>query len=348
MELIEAFRLQAWACTEMGSPMYSELLTRATEDLAAGGPVRAVLTGFEEDPEDRATAIRLLGSAHRLVLERRAGALAAYYPSVGGNFEPDGAWRELRRLLEEQPDAVREWLDRPPQTNEVGRSGALYGGLLHLPALGFGHLPVRLVELGASAGLNLRADRFAYLDAGGHRFGAAESPVVLADAWRGRALEEWSALEVVERTGCDLRPVDASTTEGRLLLTAYVWADQTPRLERLRAALRVAAASPVEVRREPASALLARLELTDGATTVVWHSVVWQYLTAEERAAVTRRLDELGAAATPDRPLVHLRAEPHRTGERVHEFLVSLRSWPGGEERVIGTTVGHGVPTTWR
>jgi hypothetical protein len=347
VELTEAFRLQAWACGEMGSPMYAELLTRATEDLAAGGVVREVLRGFEDDPEDSATGLRLLGSVHRLVLERRAGALAAYYPSVGGTFEPEGAWRELRALLEEQPAAVREWLDRPPQTNEVGRAGALYGGLLHLPGLGLEHLPLRLVELGASAGLNLRADRFTYLDAAGRRFGAEDSPVVLADAWHGRRLADWPRLQVEERIGCDLRPVDPTTTEGRLLLTAYVWPDQRARLERLRAAFQVAADLPVEVRREAASSLLDRLELCDGATTVVWHSVVWQYLSTAERAAVSGRLAELAATATHDRPLVHLRAEPHRRGERVHEFLVTLASWPGGEERVVGRTVGHGLPTTW-
>jgi len=347
VELVDAFRLQAWACGEMGSPMYAELLARAADDIASSGVVREVLTGFEDEPEDSATGLRLLGSVHRLVLERRAGALAAYYPSVGGTFEPVGAWRELRSLLEEQSTAVHEWLDRPPQTNEVGRAGALYGGLLHLPGLGLGQLPLRLVELGASAGLNLRGDRFTYLDAAGRRFGAEGSPVLLADAWHGRRLETWPDLQVEARVGCDLRPVDPSTTEGRLLLTAYVWPDQRARLERLSAAFQVAADVPVEVRREAASSLLDRLELRDGATTVVWHSVVWQYFSAAERAAVTRRLAELAASATRDRPLVHLRSEPHRRGERVHEFLVTLASWPGAEERVIGRTVGHGLPTTW-
>ncbi len=67
------------------------------------------------------------------MLERRAGELAAYYPSVGGTWEPDAGTEAFLRLLVEQGDAVREWLDRPPQTNEVGRATALMGGLLHLP-----------------------------------------------------------------------------------------------------------------------------------------------------------------------------------------------------------------------
>ena len=58
---------------------------------------------------------------------------AAFYPSVGGTWEPDEGATAFLALLESEPDAVREWLDRPPQTNEVGRAAALMGGLLHLP-----------------------------------------------------------------------------------------------------------------------------------------------------------------------------------------------------------------------
>lgn len=351
LDLVEALRVQAAACAEMGSGMYAELLTRAADDVVAGGVVGDLLSGFTEDPDDAAVGLRLLGSVHRLVLERRAGALAAFYPSVGGTFEPVGAWREIVRLFEEQPEAVSEWLDRPPQTNEAGRAAALYGGLLHLPALedprGLGELPVRLFELGASAGLNLRADHFCYLDAGGRRFGAETGPLVVVDAWRGRELTEWPGLRIVERLGCDVRPVDPSTPEGRLLLTAYVWPDQRARLDRLRAAMEVARELPARVRREEARSFVRGLDLADGATTVVWHSVMWQYLSAAEQVDVAGRLEELGAAATARRPFVHLRCEPVVREDRRHEFAVHLRVWPGGEERMLGTTVGHGVPTTW-
>ena len=70
---------------------------------------------------------------HRLVLERRAGGLAAYYPSVGGHWHAPHGVPAFIDLLDRDRDAVRGWLDRPPQTNEVGRATALMGGLLHLP-----------------------------------------------------------------------------------------------------------------------------------------------------------------------------------------------------------------------
>ena len=163
------FRRQAESCAELGSPLYAELLGRLADDIEAGGPTAEILRGHEDDPGRSALSLRLLGSVHRLVLERRAGALGAYYPSVGGTWEPDGGTAAFLALLEKEPDAVREWLDQPPQTNEVGRASALIGGLLHLPVEH--RAPVRLFEIGSSGGLNLLADRFEYVDDSGQRFG---------------------------------------------------------------------------------------------------------------------------------------------------------------------------------
>jgi hypothetical protein len=104
----------------------------------------------------------MLGGGHALALSGRAPKLAAFYPSAGGTADPgptgQAAWAALRQTLAGQRDAVRSWLDGPPQTNEVGRAAARLGGLCHLAAVAA--LPVRLFEIGSSAGLNLRADHF--------------------------------------------------------------------------------------------------------------------------------------------------------------------------------------------
>jgi hypothetical protein len=323
--------------------MYAELLGRAADDLEAGGPVAAVLSSYDgDDPVADALGLRLMGSVHRWVLERGAGELATFYPSVGGTWEADAGWRAFRRLLGEQPQEASRWLDRPPQTNEVGRASGLYGALLHLPR----DLPVRLAELGASGGLNLRADRFCYLDDKGDGFGDTTSPVRLEHAWDGRPLDAWPALEVVQRLGCDTRPVDVTTTEGRLALTSYVWADQVERLDRLRTAFEVAAQVPAQVLAQDAASFVRALELAEGTTTVVWHSVMWQYLPAAVQRTVSERLDRLGASATSTRRLAHVAVEPVRRDPDV-QFHVTLRLWPGGQQQLLGTTVPHGVPTTW-
>ncbi|MGI8644954.1 MAG: DUF2332 domain-containing protein [Nocardioides sp.] len=347
MEVVEALQRQSASCSDLGSPTYAELLSRVVDDVSQGGPTAVVLAGHEDDPGPSALGLRLLGSVHRLVLQRRAAELALYYPSVGGTWDVERGWPVFRRLMADQPDAVREWLDRPPQTNEVGRASALVGGLLHLDDEL--RLPVRLFEIGASGGLNLLADRFRLVDSSGHVQGDPAAAVLLEDAWRGRPLRPWPGLEYVERLGCDLLPVDVRSTAGRLTLTAYVWPDQLARLERLRGALDLAQQVAYEVRRQGAVDFADAIELREGTTTVLWHSVMWQYLHRDEQAALAARIAALGERATRQSPFVHLFLEPtRRTPDGPHDFLVVLESWPTGGRRILGESVGHGLPTSWQ
>lgn len=344
--LVRRIRWQAEACAELGSPLYAVLLHRVADDVVAGGPSREVLAGHEADSGPSALALRLMGAVHRLVLEGRAPALAVSFPSVGGTADANTAWPALRDLLAEHRDELRRLLHQPPQTNEVGRAAALVGGLLHLAAED--PRPVRLVELGASGGLNLRADRFRLELGDGRSVGPATSPVVLDRPWRGPVPPLRPALEVVERLGCDVAPVDPTTTDGRTSLTAYVWPDQLERLARLRGAFEVAADVPVTLETSGAGDFVDRLRLVEGTTTVVWHSVMWQYLDPGERDRVVARLAVLGATAGAGAGLARLSLEPRRRGPGTeHEFLVVLQTWPGGVERVLGAAAPHGMPTTW-
>ena len=152
--LAAVLRQQETWCARLGSPLYAALLGAAAGDVEMGGPTLAVLAGHDDDPLGSALALRLLGAVHCLVLDGRAPALARHYPSAGGDAGPDGAWPAFRDLLEAQRDTVRTLVDRPVQTNEAGRSAALLGGFFTV-ARETG-LPLRLLELGSSAGLNLR------------------------------------------------------------------------------------------------------------------------------------------------------------------------------------------------
>ncbi len=341
MDPVAAFREQARACHELGSPMYGDLLDFLADDLERGGPTHRVIAGHEDDSGPSALAARLMGSVHRLVLAGRAPELAAFYPTAGGAFESPGARGALLRLLSHHPDAAREWLDRAPQTNEVGRSAPLYGGLLHLPW----ELPVRLFEIGSSGGLNLRADHFAYVTATGV-LGDSESGVLLDPAWGDGPGPR--RLRIVERVGSDIAPVDLASEEGRLRVTAYVWPDQTARHRRLAAAIAVAVRVPAEIRRQGAVGFVRSLDLREGATTVLWHSVMFQYLSAADQRAVRDRVQELGAQATATSPFAHLVFEPARRSPGAdHEFLVRLETWPGGESRFLGNAPPHGLPVAW-
>lgn len=344
MQLVAALEHQAGACAELGSPMYGELLTALAADVAAGGPTARVLAGHESDPGPSALALRLLGSVHRLVLEGEAPALAAFYPSAGGVWDPVAGPRAVIALLDAAPERVREWLGQAPQTNEVGRSAALMAGLLEITRVD--PRPIRLVEVGASAGLNLLAERIGMRHVDGAAFGPPDSPLVLEGAWEGPIARGAPWPRIVERLGGDLAPIDATSAEGRLALEAYCWPDQEERRRRLRGALELARREPPRVERIGAAALLARIAPEPGVTTVVWHSIMWQYLGPEEAAVAERERDRILAAATAEAPAAHLAFEPARRHPgAAHEFLVTLEHRPGDSgPRIIASAPPHGIP----
>ncbi|TYK47867.1 DUF2332 domain-containing protein [Actinomadura decatromicini] len=352
---------QAEACAELGSPMYAELLTRAADD---PGTAVADVLGDRTGP---GFVLGMLGTVHRLVLEGRAPDLAAHYPTAGGTKDPLAAWPAFRDALAEHAPEVRAGLADPPQTNEVGRAAPLVGGLLTVAAAT--GLPVRLLELGASAGLNLRADHFRITYEGGaygpvsgaerRRSGgnrppvvppedaAPETGVVLADAWRGLPRVD-ARLVIVERRGCDLNPLDPASPEARRRLLSYVWPDQAARVARLRAAFAVAERVPATVVRAGAAEFLDGVAPREGVATVVWHSTMQAYLSPDESARVHARLEQAGAAATADAPFAHLSFEGPDASRLDAAHVLTLRLWPDGGPVILAEGPSHGLPTTWR
>ena len=154
--IADAFRLQARVCAKSGAPVSAAILNGCAEDAAARGAVIDVLAGWRDAPAEQAVPLRLLGGLHRLALEGRTPELARWLPSTGGDASPENAWTVAYGLLKSQRSFLTAYLSRPPQTNEAGRSAMLLGGFLAAAkAMG---LPLRLLEVGASAGLNLMWD----------------------------------------------------------------------------------------------------------------------------------------------------------------------------------------------
>jgi len=351
--LARAFELQADSCAQFGSNLYAGLMDAAAADIRAGGVVAAAVAGHDTDPGPTALALRLFGAVHRVVLEGRAPELAKWYPSAGGAVEPSReaarqAWPAFRAVVDAHLAELRAGLDQVPQTNEPGRAAVLLGAMLHLLARHTRPMPLRLWEIGASAGVNLRADHACIVDGDVVVWGDESSPFRLVDAWRGPNPPLYPAIEIVERRGCDLAPIDATTADGRLRLLSYIWPESVERLHRLEGALQVAARVPAIVERADAVEFLARLHPEPATIMVLWHSVMWQYLSRDERAACTAAIERAGAEASRDAPLVHLAFEPRRLApnER-HRFVVSLTTWPGANETLLGEAHPHGIPVEW-
>jgi hypothetical protein len=240
------------------SPLYADLCERVAED----ADLRAFL---ERVPPVKRQPNLLLGAVR--YLSGTPADLAAFRAAILGDA---GA---VAALL----------MSRRTQTNEPGRCAALLPLLAALPQ------PLALLEVGASAGLCLLPDRYAY-DYGGARIGDAD--VVFPCVPEGPVPLPARLPAVTWRAGLDLDPVDVHDDDAVRWLEALVWPEETDRLARLRAAIAIARRDPPRVIRgdllEDTAALAA--EAPPEATLVVFHTAVLAYLQPTDRDRFTRQV----------------------------------------------------------
>ena len=258
--------------------------------------------------------------------------------------EVDEPWSRLGEVLE----AHRAWVARfvaeqPVQTNEVQRSWGLLPGFLSVAE----GRPLALLELGPSAGLNLYWDRYRYRY-GEATWGPREAPLELAGEAHGGPPPALLAqdVEVRRRVGIDQSPVDVTTDDGARLLEAFVWPDQTERLERLRRAVAAVRREPPEIVEGDYVELLPQLleERDPDVLTVVFHSASTSYLPRSKRAAVAEAIEAAGASGS----LAWVSYEfDEETGVGYERFTLDVRVWPGGEPRRLAHLDGHANRLEW-
>jgi hypothetical protein len=345
---IQNLQIQARVCAAMGSPFSGDLLSRAAGDVAVGGPSAALFEPWAgasaEAMFEDAVALRFLGAAHDLALSGENGEVSAAWPVPGRPADGEGAWAALRVALAAEGDRFAAFMAHEPQTNEVRRSACLLPGFVTL-ARETG-LPLRTLELGASAGLNQSWDAYRYDLGAAGAWGDADAPVHLDAEWRGPPADLSAGVAVVSRAACDRKPVDLADPLARRRLRAYVWADQYDRLARLEAAVQVALDRGVNV--EAADALdfvRGRAEPQPGSVCVIYHSIFWQYLPAATQAGLARAIAEAGGRASAQAPLAWLRMEPQPPD--MGEIELRLTLWPGGEERRLARCHPHGAWIEW-
>lgn len=345
-EIAAHFREQAEFCRALGSPFTGELCDAMADDIDAGGIVARLVTGWPTNPRRDALSLRIAGCLHHAVLSGTAPGLAELYPAADENASMGRLWPVAASWLVKHETEARAFMASPPQTNETRRSIALLPGFLDLAARFPG--PMHLLELGASAGLNQNFDRFSYRTASWQRRGTSD--VVIDTDWQGPAPKLEARLEIASRAACDQAPIDVSDPAAALRLKAYVWPDQTDRLGRIDAAIRLAIETGVRVdKADAADWLKAKLAARpQTGLTVIFHSVFLQYPPAEVRRALLDMTETAGAAATPDRPLAWLCLEPaaffqgpDQSGISPNAFVTYLRVWPEGGARRLLKTDGH-------
>lgn len=344
MSLSEAFRNQAISCARLGSPFMGRLCNILGEHWPAGSRLDARCHAFGGDvgPSGASLPLRIAGGLHALVLERRDEGLAALYPPAEVTEEALAAG--VLRALSDHEDFLLNWIESPPQTNEVRRAAALMAGAAvvatHFPQ------PLWLSELGASGGLNLYWDHFALALPAGARLGPPDAVLHLSPDWDS-PLPPMTLPSVAARRGVDLNPLDPSHPPDLLRLMAFLWPDQSPRLSMTRAAASVA--QPALDKGDAIRWLQKRLAAApEGHVHLIQHTVACQYFSPEAQEDGRAMIEAAGKAATTSRPLGWLAMESDGDTRGVRGAALTLRLWPGDLTLDLGRVDFHGRWIQWR
>ncbi|MBU2994580.1 DUF2332 family protein [Octadecabacter sp. 1_MG-2023] len=330
-----AFLQQADHCIALGSPFMGQLCRVLAKQLRRGSPLTDRLFDWQGDigPGGDSVPLRLCGALHALRLSGDRVLDTVYPPAV---VSDDDLWRALDQTFRNYTAQIDAFIDNPPQTNEVRRASALIAAAHKITE--YFPNPMRVSELGASAGLNLSWNRFA-LQVGDTTYGPTDAALTLRPDWTGN-LPPMTHPRVVERRGVDLNPVDP--IEDSLRLRAYLWPDQPHRLELTDAALDLPPA-PVD-QGDAIDWLAPRLPHISGQTHMIYTTVAWQYFPAEKQKQGLTLIQDAGATATPDSPLAFVQMENDGAGNGA---ALTLRLWPGDLHLSLGRVDFHGRWVDW-
>jgi hypothetical protein len=338
------------------SPLYARLFGQVAAWLEApaaeSDPLVSWLLAAVGQRRSLEVTLLLAAGLHREVLGGATGAtdLAAYYPTAGGDkdfTDPDFAGA-LRQAILASNDHLETFISSATvQTNETGR-----GLCWLLPALAPGWREMHLVDLGASAGLNLLADQRAYrlieessekviLDTG------LAKPGQFVTRCRGAAplgkLAGRAVPAIASRSGCDIFPFRLQTRDDELALMAFIWGDQLRRLARLQegiAAYRRAEASGAPVKLFPADLpddlgrfMAQHVPPEPHVPVIVYNTWMTHYLT-DRGQSLFYHLEHW--ASDQDRPVLWLQWEPPADGSEPPEkgwCAWSAGLWSGQNHR---------------
>jgi hypothetical protein len=335
-------RWQAEHCRRNGAPVTARIVDAQVALMDSDTAVGRRIANWPGLPLEDAMPLRLAGGFHHLLL---TGADARLEPVYRGEIVDQAAIDAIvAAVTADHDDCLLPWLDGPPQTNEAGRSASFMAGLIWLS--GKVGPKFELNELGASAGINTMMDRYHY-DLGGVRTGPTESPMQIKPEWRGAPPPD-NPVEIVAIRGCDQAPIDLSDRDSALRVKSYVWPENADRIVRMDAAITLAAEKrPSLITADALDWVIERLAAPQdaGVTRLINHSIVWQYIPAERRDAITAAIEAAGAQATADRPLAWMMLETNRE-TFAHELRVKF--WPSGEDwTLLAQAQAHGAWVEW-
>ena len=290
----------------------------------------------------------LFAAVQYLLLSGIDHPLAAHYPIISGEPRPPApALPHFRDFCLRHRDRIVELIaTRRTQTNVVRRCTCL------LPAFSIvrqeTQSPLALIDLGASAGLNLNFDRYAYsYQRDGRevlRWGPADARVRLEAELRGdgELPPIPPAIPVASRNGIDLDPVDLANPDQLLWLRALIWPEHVERHRQLIDAATEFARSDIRMHAGDASQVLSTLiESIPVAHTLVVYSTIALYQFPQ---ASRRRIADTLAAASSTRPVWQIALEGNDPELSITRYEGGARS----EADILADASPHGWWIEWR
>jgi hypothetical protein len=283
-------------------------------------------------------------AVHFLLLKGTRHPLSLYYKSLTGSCtatdDPSPAFRSFCLEYDEE---IRSLISaRMVQTNEVRRCVAIMLALILVSREAEGR-PLYLVEIGASAGLNLLWDRYAYDYGETLQCGDIDSPVQIKCAVKGKSIPPLPERfpEVSARVGIDVNHLDVNDPEATLWLRALVWPEHEKRAELLQQAVEVTRQNPPTlIRGDGVESLPAVIEaVPDGSVLCILRMFTPIALPSRDR------LLSLVAAYGAKRDVFMISSRPH--GRDESELL--LRSFVNGimKEKCVAYFQNHGAWIEW-
>jgi hypothetical protein len=222
---------------------YSETYTRLARAAAVDPVIRGIVAAARFRP-----AVDLLFACvqRRVRTAGRTDLLPLFETGLSAYPDSGKAVTAFIDFCREEEHVLKQDLMRSRlQTNEPGRCAALVLGLAAVHERLSGE-PVHLVDLGASAGLHLNFDRYAYEFALGAETvelrPSSPSRLTVTTQVHGYRIDELpSAIPLVRnRVGVDIAPLDVRNDEDRRWLESFLWPDEPDRRSRLRRAIATA------------------------------------------------------------------------------------------------------------
>ena len=338
----EIFLAYARDCHDY-SPLYEHLSTAIANDLE-------VLEFSTFARAGQPPPNLLFAAVHYLLLRGCDHPLKHYFGSVAPQPRPpQDAWSVFRDFcLRLRPEITALMSSRLVQTNEVGRSTCLLPAFIHVSRLAGGR-PLALIDVGASAGLNLLFDRF-LIDYARFSWGDPDSPVRLSCELLGEleppivraGASAGREPAVGFRAGIDINPIDLMDDDAVLWLRALVWPEQPERAYNLDQAASIARAqAPLVIKGDVIEVLPSLLEsLPSDLTLCLYHSFVLHQLAPEARQRFDRILSALS-----------LRRDVYVVGMAgfMQASRLTLSTWSGGEKRTVqlAECMAHGRWLRW-